>query len=164
MRLPSCSASAILILSLATMHTQAATRDILVFEASTRTLQGVSAQVEGRAAYLPVVFFESALHLERKDLAPDLVGLCQDDLCIPLPVRVLEGEEHVSALGLIEALKGAYVWDEDASQLFLDLRSRLKGTPSQGPIDFSLPDLEGHAVRLFDFRGRKVAVFAWASW
>ena len=70
---------------------------ILVFEGSTQTMERTTAQVEPEAVYLPVTFFESALSLERKDLAPELVGLCQDDLCIPLPLRNYEGDEYVSS-------------------------------------------------------------------
>ena len=139
-------------------------QSILVFEESTRSLQEVSGQVAGSVVYLPVAFLESTLHLKRKDLAPDLVGLCQDNLCIPLTIKADGGQEYVSALDLTEALEGAYVWDEEASQLFLDLRSRFQKEPVEGPVDFSLPDLEGHNVRLSDFRGKKVAVFVWASW
>lgn len=30
--------------------------------------------------------------------------------------------------------------------------------------DFALPDLDGKTVRLSDFRGKRVALVAWASW
>lgn len=32
------------------------------------------------------------------------------------------------------------------------------------PVDFTLSDLDGHSVRLSDFRGRWVVVNFWASW
>ncbi len=123
-----------------------------------------SAQVESEAVYLPVTFFESDLGLERKDLAPELVGLCQDDLCIPLPLKSYEGKEYVSSLKLIDALSGAYLWDDEAAQLLLDLRPQYAQDPTQGLIDFTLPDLEGQNIQLSDYRGKKVVVFAWASW
>lgn len=91
------------------MDIEAGTRHLLVFEKSTGTLAEVDGEVEGGEVYLPVPFFQSSLHLERKDLAPDLVGLpdliglCWKDLCIPLPVRARDGQEYVSALGLIKA-------------------------------------------------------------
>ena len=47
---------------------------ILVIEGSTSTMERSSAQVESEAVYLPVTFFESALSLERKDLAPGTGG------------------------------------------------------------------------------------------
>ena len=137
---------------------------ILVFEGSTKTMEPSTAQVESEAVYLPVTFFESTLGLERKDLAPELVGLCQDDLCIPLPLRSYEGDEYVSSRKLIDALSGAYLWDNEAAQLLLDLRPQYDQDPTQGLIDFALPDLEGKTLQLSDHRGRKVVVFAWASW
>lgn len=30
--------------------------------------------------------------------------------------------------------------------------------------DFSLPNLDGEAVRLSDYRGKHVLIFMWASW
>ena len=137
---------------------------ILVIEGSTSTMERSSAQGEAEAVYLPVTFFESALSLERKDLAPELVGLCQDDLCIPLPLKSYEGNEYVSSRKLIEALSGAYLWDQETSQLLLDLRPQDTQDPTQGLIDFTLPDLEGRKIQLSDYRGKKVVVFAWASW
>ena len=137
---------------------------ILVIEGSTGTMARSSAQVESEAVYLPVTFFESALSLERKDLAPELVGLCQGDLCIPLPLRSYEGDEYVSSRKLIDALSGAYLWDDDASQLLLDLRPQHHQDPTRELIDFSLTDLEGRKIQLSDYRGKKVVVFAWASW
>ena len=137
---------------------------ILVFEGSTRTMERSTAQVESETVYLPVTFFESALGLERKDLAPELVGLCQDDLCIPLPLRSYEGDEYVSSRKLIDALSGAYLWDDEAAQLLLDLRPQYDQDPTRGLIDFALPDLEGKTIRLSAHRGKKVVVFAWASW
>ncbi len=146
------------------MNIGAKSRTILVFEDSTLTLEKVSSEIEGGTAYLPVPFFQNSLHLERKDLAPDLVGICREDLCVPLPLRKHDGQEYVSALGLMGALDGAYLWDETAEQLFLDLRPQSEELLSEGPLDFSLPDLEGRLVQLFDFRGRKMVLFAWASW
>ena len=30
--------------------------------------------------------------------------------------------------------------------------------------DFTLPSLDGHDVSLSDYRGKRLAVFMWASW
>ncbi len=30
--------------------------------------------------------------------------------------------------------------------------------------EFALPDLDGHTVRLSDYRGKQLLIFMWASW
>ena len=44
--------------------------------------------------------------------------------------------------------------------------ARMIGAPSVGDLmpDIVLPDLQGRAVHLSDFRGRRLLVFMWASW
>ena len=46
----------------------------------------------------------------------------------------------------------------------MDLRPQPKQAGTQKEIDFALPDLDGKTIQLADFRGKKVIVFAWASW
>lgn len=145
-------------------YLQSEARSVLVFEETTGTLKNVGARISGQAVYLPVSFFEATLQLERKDLAPNLVGLCYGDLCIPLTAREFKGQEYVSARALSEALGGSYLWDAEARQLFLSLESRVSGEITSGPLDFVLPDLNGRSVHLSEFRGKKIVVFAWASW
>ena len=128
------------------------------------TMEQSPAQLESEAVYLPVEFFVSTLELKRKDFAPELVGLCQDDLCIPLALRHYDGQEYVSSRGLIDALSGAYLWDGAASRLLMDLRPQYEQDSTQLLVDFSLPDLEGRTVQLSSYRGKKVIIFAWASW
>ena len=41
------------------------------------------------------------------------------------------------------------------------IRPIVAGDPAP---DFELPSLTGGLVRLSDYRGRKVALFMWASW
>ena len=36
--------------------------------------------------------------------------------------------------------------------------------PGDRHPDFVLPDLEGHQVRLSDYRGKNLLIFMWASW
>ena len=140
-------------------------RDITVYEQTTSTLKPVQAWVVDQGVYLPVPFLVSALQFETKGLAPGLVGMCREDLCIPMSIRVLGRQDHVSVFQLFEALGGKAAWDDGTSQLFLDMS--LENTDfltSSDSIDFTLPDLDNRSVGLSNFRGKKVVLFAWASW
>jgi hypothetical protein len=90
-------------------------------------------------------------------------GACRADICIPVPKTLTKngwfdltgfarrtGEAFVAdsavwSLGEIPVLRGAY------------LNSRIAP-------EFSVPDRRGRAVRLSEFRGKKVFVLTWASW
>jgi hypothetical protein len=140
-------------------------QSILVFEQSTRTVQRLAALLDGGTVYLPISFLVSSLKLEAKDLAPDIVGMCREDLCIPLRVNTSVGSSGVSAPDLFKGLGGSYLWDAEAKQLFLNMIPRpTRRSALLDPVDLSLPNLQGEKVRLSDFRGKKVALFAWASW
>ena len=98
---------------------------------------------------------ERALGFERKPQ-----GLCRDDLCFPVPDGdldlagvartlgrpiVIDGPAKVAAVGAAPADRGAAL---------------LSG---QAP-DFTLKDLAGKEWTLSQFRGRKVVLYAYASW
>ncbi len=89
---------------------------IVVNESSTRKLQPAVATV-GREVFLPVSFVSTHLEFEPKDLAPGLVGMCRDDLCIPLTIQKnYQGTAHVSSQVLVESLGGTYLWDDGTTE------------------------------------------------
>lgn len=47
---------------------------------------------------------------------------------------------------------------------FLFLLALVPATAFAGPVDFSLPDLDGQEVKLSEFRGKWVVVNYWATW
>lgn len=90
-------------------------------------------------------------------------GLCQDDQCVPVPPgRVLTRGNQIN-LTAVASLLGQPV-----------VRDRAHGVwcfgevpPSRGTLqapDFTLPDLDGRAHALRDYRGKKVFLVSWASW
>jgi hypothetical protein len=92
-------------------------------------------------------------------------GACREDICIPIPRAMMRGDTfnltafaqkvgqrvvadsaaHVWSFGEIPVVRGAF------------LESRIAP-------DFSVPDRKGRAVRLSQFRGKKVLLVTWASW
>jgi hypothetical protein len=87
-------------------------------------------------------------------------GLCRADMCVPVPpgdldvagvaralgrplVTVASGD--VAAMGAAPAVRGAALLSGEAP-------------------DFSLRDLNGTQFTLSQFRGRKVVLYAYASW
>ena len=98
-------------------------------------------------------------------------GLCRDATCVPVPpgapwVREAGPEPRIDLAGLarhlgrpVAASPAHGVWAIGESHEALVARLRSLEAP-----DFTLPDLDGRAWSLRDFRGRKVFLLAWASW
>jgi hypothetical protein len=96
-------------------------------------------------------------------------GLCQGDTCLPLPRRAdepLAAGERVD-VAAIWRREGWPVVHDAASQLWVlgeGAARRAEALQSLDAPDFELPDLQGRAHRLSDYRGRRVFLAAWASW
>ncbi len=92
-------------------------------------------------------------------------GLCQGDVCVPVPSEVVRGSRiNVAALWRrlgwpVERAGQLDTWvlctGTDARRIALDR--------GQAP-DFELADVDGRIHRLADYRGRKVLLLTWASW
>lgn len=149
------------------------TRTVSVFERSTKTLEGTGATVDGGEVYLTMKFLTERLGLKRKALGGGKVGICQKDMCVPFSVgeaptsiRRVDDREFVPVTHLAKSLRGASVWHAAEDDLLLDLTSRPAATLAAHPdhLNLTLPDLAGKPTALSSFRGKKVLVFAWASW
>jgi hypothetical protein len=97
----------------------------------------------------------AALGWERK---PE--GLCRDDVCIPVPAGPLD------LAAVAKAMQRPLVVDAAAGVGALGASSLQRGSSLRSGIapDFELPDLDGTRWRLSQFRGRKVVLYAYASW
>jgi hypothetical protein len=87
-------------------------------------------------------------------------GMCQDDICVPMPVR--DGRVDVAAfwqkLGRpVVQSGGTWVLGASANQR----NDALAGLTAP---DFTLPDLAGVPHTLSALRGKKVFLCTWASW
>jgi hypothetical protein len=99
-------------------------------------------------------------------------GVCRDELCFPLPkprqqeFLHKEGSATWFNLTAFAALvRQPVAHDASLSVWYFGLRADQRQAISslQAP-DFTLPDINGRAHSLSDFRGKKVLLVTWASW
>ena len=89
-------------------------------------------------------------------------GMCQDDVCVPLPVR--DGRVDVAAFWRL--LDRPVVSDAAGATWVLGAGAEQRNAALAGLLapDFTLPDLDGAAHTLSALRGNKVFLCTWASW
>jgi hypothetical protein len=111
-------------------------------------------------------------------LAPDVVrdtlgwelkpqGLCQGDVCVPVPPGSPLVRSDGVDLGTLASLLGrplALDVAERAACLGAAASERARRLESLEAPDFTLPDVDGRTHTLSGFRGKKVLLVAWASW
>lgn len=145
------------------------------------TLTQKDYRIQNETVYLSVPALEAHLDLEYKEIDPQgrQIGICRADLCIPVYVgdgidQAFKEDDtyYVPVVDLIMHLGDEAIWDMDNRTLKLKVsepgifrKINPKGS-FDGPaaLNIGLSDLNGNIVTLADFSGKKVAVFAWASW
>ena len=100
-----------------------------------------------------------ALGWERK---PE--GLCRDDVCIPLPPDTPEGHLEVGRLARLIDRPLALDATERVVAFAASPTGRGDALRSGIAPDFELPDVDGILHRLSDHQGRKIVMYAYASW
>lgn len=91
-------------------------------------------------------------------------GLCRDEVCIPVPGDV--GPGPIEAAKLARLLRRPIAIDaaEHVASFGASSSDRADALRSGIAPDFDLPDLDGVVHSLSDFRGKKVVLYAYASW
>ena len=100
-------------------------------------------------------------------------GACLDQICIPLKQDADHelfvkrgGQAWLNATGFANKVQQAFVVDRDGEVWSFGMvpASRKAFLKSAIAPDFELTDRDGHAVKLSDYRGKKVLILTWASW
>jgi len=89
-------------------------------------------------------------------------GMCQDDVCVPLPVR----DGRVDVAGFWRLLDRPVASDAAGETWVLGAGAEQRNAALTGLVapDFTLPDLAGVAHTLSSLRGSKLFLCTWASW
>lgn len=103
---------------------------------------------------------EDAARVTGWTLKPE--GMCQADICVPMPVR--DGRIDVAAFW--QRLGHPVVNDEAGDTWVLGAGAEQRNAALAGLVapDFTLPDLAGTPHTLSALRGAKVFLCTWASW
>jgi hypothetical protein len=99
-------------------------------------------------------------------------GVCRNELCFPLPrsreqefVRKSAGKTWFNLVAFARLVNQPVAHDQALATWYFGLRSdQRQGLASLEAPDFTLPDMNGKAHALSDFRGKKVLLLTWASW
>ncbi len=96
-------------------------------------------------------------------------GLCQGDLCVPVPRQhaeaYVQGDE-VNAAAFWKLL-GRPVLHDQAGETWMfgmGASERANALKTLKAPDFMLPDLNGKSHALSDYRGQRVFLTTWSSW
>ena len=91
-------------------------------------------------------------------------GLCRGEVCIPVPAGTPAGGLGVGLLARLVGRPLAIDHDERVAAIAAPAAERAASLRSGIAPDFELPDVHGVLHRLSDFRGKKVVLYAYASW
>ena len=99
-------------------------------------------------------------------------GVCRDELCFPLPkarqqdfLRKESGTSWFNLTAFATLVRQPVAHDAALETWYFGLRAdQRQGLSSLQAPDFTLPDINGKAHSLSDFRGKKVFLVTWASW
>ena len=95
-------------------------------------------------------------------------GLCRDAICVPVPKgrHAFADDTAIDVAGFWRYLGHPVAHDERRLvwALGVGAGARRQALDTLEAPDFTLPDLDGRAHALSDYRGKKVFLASWASW
>ncbi len=96
-------------------------------------------------------------------------GLCQGDLCVPLPdvnTDHFVNDKAVNIAAWWRLMDRPVLHDAsgDTWMLGASAYERANALQSLAAPDFTLPDLDGTLHSLSDYRGKRVFLTTWSSW
>jgi peroxiredoxin len=90
-------------------------------------------------------------------------GMCRGEACVPLAPGATAGGE-VDLAAFARRLGQPVVRDDGGRAWAFGTRVAADGAASTTAPDFALPDLDGRIHTLAEHRGKKVVLYAWATW
>lgn len=91
-------------------------------------------------------------------------GLCRNEICVPVPAGTPAGALDATLLSRLLQRPLAIDAEEHTLAFAASATDRAEALRSGLAPDFELPDVHGVLHRLSDFRGKKVVLYAYASW
>lgn len=127
---------------------------------------------DGRAVVLSRATADAdALWIQRADL-PSINGFelkpqgaCREEICIPIPRPMMRGARF-NLTAFAERIGQRVVADPATRLWSFGEIPVVRGAFLESRVapEFSVPDRKGRAIRLSQFRSKKVLVVTWASW
>ena len=91
-------------------------------------------------------------------------GLCRGDLCVPVPSTVAPGPIPLDVVGRMLGRPVVVDPMERVAAVGASANERAEALRSGQAPDVELPDVNGVLHRLSDHQGRKIVLYAYASW
>jgi peroxiredoxin len=123
-----------------------------------RSPRRAAGRPEGDALWIGAADLEAATGWALK---PE--GMCRGQACVPLPSGAIVDAE-VDLAAFARRLGQPVVRDAGGRAWAFGSRVAGDGATSATAPDFALPDLDGRMHALSEHRGKKVVLYAWATW
>ena len=138
-------------------------------------IPNVKAIIKNNTTFISIDDVSERLNFICKELAENMIGICRDDICVPVRLDSEDdairdsGELMINAELVAGGVISKHEWLVSGKVLhFVPEDQTVLGTVVKvGDVvpDFALPSIaDGKMVSLSSFRGKRVLLFMWASW